>query len=445
MNARLRFLLFNMINSFWFLPAILVAGVVASAVGTVALDRLVGRQWASRAPWLFQISADSARDILSTIAGSMIAATSLVFSMTLVALTLASSQLGPRLLAMFRADRLTQVMLGVFIATLVYAQILLRLTTSSAEGYDAFVPLISVSVVQLLTVVSICTLVYFIHHLANLVQTDTMVSHVGARLDDTIRQMFPDEPVDAGRNGEPALPPSFDKFAVPLPAVEAGYVQTMDRDRLVRAATDADVVIDVLVHPGHFVLGGADMARIWPQDRCTDAVKAQVAGCIVLGRKRTQAEDLDFSIKALVEVALRALSPGVSDPFTALACIDRIAASLSLAMGRGEPPACGRDEAGDLRVVWPEMGFVALLNAGFDEIRRAAKTNLTVAERIVAMLARLAVGAADPRYRTAIRRQGDLTIAQARETFPLAQDREGFERTADQLAGALRRWGDADD
>lgn len=440
MTAHLKYLRYAVLDSFWFLPALLLATSVGLALLSVAVDRSLQEYWQSRLSWIFWIGPSGAREILAVIAGSMITATSLVFSMTLVALTLASSQLGPRLLAIFRADRTTQLALGVFVATLAYALLMLRLVGAETEAGDALVPIASVTVAQLLTIVSLALLIYFIHHLAQILEADTVVSHVGKELDANVRDLFPEASrCDRVSGAEAAETGTSERFWVRIESAATGYVQTMAERQLIALAEAADGRIDLLARPGDFLLAGQPLARFWPLDRITSSLKQEICGCVAIGSKRTQAEDLEYAANALVEIALRALSPSLNDPFTAIACINQLGAALAIAAGREDPPLRRHGSDGSLRLLLPQRGFVELLEGSFNDVRRAGAEHPAVLAAILRILCSLAAIAADPGRRVAIERQGEA-IRRIIERLEEPLDRQRVEVGLEELQDQLRRW-----
>jgi uncharacterized membrane protein len=176
-------------SSLWFLPAAMACLAVALAVSAVELDKAVADDWLQRLSWIYSGGAEGASLLLGTVAGSMIAIAGTVFSMTLVALSLASSQLGPRLLRNFMRDRSNQVVLGTFVATFVYCLLVLRTIRRADEV--AFVPHLAVSIGVLLAIASVGVLIYFIHHISVSIQADQVVARVGRVLEDGIDRLFP--------------------------------------------------------------------------------------------------------------------------------------------------------------------------------------------------------------------------------------------------------------
>jgi uncharacterized membrane protein len=297
-------------------PALMSASAAVLAIVTLALDHAYRFQWLGQFDSAFAVGPEGARLVLSSIAGSMITVASLVFSMTLVTLTLASSQLGPRLITRFMRDRINQVVLGTFIATFLYALFVLQ-TVTEGEA-EPFVPHISVTTALVLTLVSLGWLVYFIHHVADSIQADTVIAEVYAELIHALDHLYPKL---AGQ--EPAIaatkPVPVDLLAqapAAIPAPKGGYIQAIGTHALLRLAREHDLVIEIHRRPGHFVVVGRPLMCAWPGARVSDHVAEAAADEVVLGPKRTPTQDVEFSIDALVEIAVRALSPGINDPRT---------------------------------------------------------------------------------------------------------------------------------
>lgn len=411
--------------SFWFLPALMAAGAIALALTTVALEKQTQRLsgWA----WAYSGGAEGASTLLGAIAGSMITIAGVVFSMTLVALSLASSQLGPRLLRNFMRDTTNQVVLGTFIATFLYCLLILR--TIRHEQADIFVPHLSVTVGVLLALVSVGVLIYFIHHVSVSIQADQVVGRVGDELVAAIHELFPEQ-LDAAARPEPADPDpvdGFDQDAHPVVAVEDGYLQVIDGDALLAVASEHDLVLRVGRRAGHYIVAGSALVLAWPRARVNDEIAAQIASAFALGRQRTEAQDLEFTVTQLVEIAVRALSPGVNDPFTAIACVDRLSSALSHLVRRVIPSSNLRDGAGRLRVIVPPIMVPAVMDASFHMIRQSARSSAAVTIRLLDAIAVIARFVRRPDDRNALLRHAVLIARGAREALPEENDRRTVE------------------
>ena len=327
-------------SGFWFIPAVMAGMALALAFVSVTVDKPVTEWLALKLGWTFTGGAEGASAVLGIVAGSMITIAGVVFSMTLVALSLASSQLGPRLLRSFMRDSTTQVVLGTFIATFLYCLIVLRTIRRADEV--TFVPHLSVTLGVLLAVASVGVLIYFIHHVSVSIQANEIAARVGKELIERIDHLFPEQ-IGRGAPRIPTEPPdagffeAFDQEARPVGADGDGYLQFIDADALLALATEEDLIVRLERRPGNYVVASRPLALIWPGSRVTDRLTDQVHSLFVLGHQRTSGQDIEFGVNQLVEIAVRALSPGLNDPFTAITCVDHLGSALCRLASRDMP------------------------------------------------------------------------------------------------------------
>lgn len=438
LKARVAYLWHRLNSSLWAVPGSMVAVAIALAVVTLTLDRTVSIPWSGGVAGVFAIGPEGTRLVLSTIAGSMITVASLVFSMTLVTLTLASSQLGPRLIARFMQDRVNQIVLGMFIATFIYALLILQTVTERAA--DPFVPHISVTVALIMTITSVGWLVYFVHHVARSIQADTVIARVCADLSRALDGMYPqprmDQPAPWGTGPIPA-----DLLAEEPASVRAradGYVQAIDAQVVLALAHEHDLVIEVDRRPGQFVIAETPVMRAWPRARITDQIDVAISRAVVIGPKRTSTQDIEFAIGALVDIALRALSPGINDPRTAMTCIDQLSAALAALIRIGEMPPQLHDRDGTLRLITNPTTFDGAIDAALDPIRQAAGGNTGVLIRLIQALEALTRVVSSEPQRRALARHGAM-IARACATIAEENDRAAADRYLRALDAALSR------
>jgi uncharacterized membrane protein len=414
-------------SSYWFLPSLMTALAAALALGIVRVDERIQEQRLELDSF-YTGSAEGARQLLATVAGSMITVTGVVFSVTVVALSLASSQFGPRLLRNFMRDRGNQLVLGTFIATFVYCLLVLR-TVRGQDGAE-FVPHIAVSGAVILALASVGVLIYFIHHTAASVQAPVIIANVSCELQASIDDLFPEElgealEVDDPWRGEAQFPVDFDAAAHPVAATRDGYIQLINSERLMEVAVDNDLVLRVEHRPGHFVVRGETLAAVWPA-AANDVGKA-IRECFVIGPQQTQLQDVEFAVNQLVEVAVRALSPGVNDPFTAVNCVDFLAAALCRLSGRRIPSPHRADAGGRLRIIAYPMTFVAVANTAFRQIRQHGRSSVSVTTRMLDAIATVLKHARRSEDRAALVRHAHL-VRQNADDWPQQADREDAER-----------------
>lgn len=427
-------------SSLWFLPSLMAATAVALAFGSVALDESVADQWLKNQAWAYTGGAEGASAVLGTVAGSMITIAGVVFSLTLVALSLASSQFGPRLLRNFMRDTANQVVLGTFVGTFLYCLLVLRTIRRGDEV--AFVPHLSVTFGVVFAIASLGVLIYFIHHVSVSIQADEIVARVGTELVHGIDRLCPEPDQDGhGAPREPSdadLPRAFDREADPVGASADGYVQLIDLEALVALGADTDALIRVERRPGQYAVRGSPLAMVWPRDRITERLVARLNDAFVLGTQRTPAQDIEFSVDQLVEIAARALSPGVNDPFTAMSCVDRLGSALCRLAQQELPSPYYRDGEGRLRLVTHPITFPGMVDAAFNQIRQYARSNTAVTLRLLEMLAVIAGATRRPEQQAALQRHAEMIVRGAREGLLEAQDRQEVDTRFETTCRMLR-------
>ena len=412
-------------SSFWFVPASMACLAAVLALGAVELDESATDDWLVSLGWTYSGGAEGASLLLSTVAGSMIAIAGTVFSMTLVVLSLASSQLGPRLLRNFMRDTINQVVLGTFVATFVYCLLVLRTIRRADES--AFVPHLSVGIGVLLAIVSLGVLIYFIHHVSVSIHADEVVARVGKELEEGIEQLFPEHLGQAASEASTgarmeSLPEAFAREARPVKAASDGYLQLINADALMELACQEDLQLQLACRPGHYLVRGRTMVMVWPADRVSDDLTEKVNAAFVLGNQRTAAQDVEFCFLQLVEIAVRALSPGINDPFTAIACVDRLGSALCRVAQRDMPSPCRYDAEGRLRLVAPGPTFDGIVDAAFHQIRQNARSNPAVAIRMLEAIVQVAGHVRTAPNMACLQRHADMIARGAREDVPEPND-----------------------
>ena len=409
MKAKLSALWESVSVSFWFIPGMLFLASIGLAQLMVYIDSAVPKLEPGLGPWFYEGSIDGARQFLSSLASAVITVAGVVFSITMVALTITSSQFGPRLLRNFMKDRTNQVILGAYIATYVYC--LLVSNTLHTTGTSNETPRLAVSFGILLTIIDLGLLVYFLHHMAASIQATAIVENAYRDLLGSIDRMLPRKNrgmmLQEGRNPDDlqreALPPDAPR----VPAHIDGYLKAINEEGLMKLAIRHDLVIQAFYRPGHFVFSRTDLAGYWPKRPFDFDLDKAVRDCFVVGVQRTPLQDVEFSVTQLVEVALRALSPGINDSFTAMNCLDRLAEAVSVVQARPFPSAGRYDPDGRLRLVMDVTGFDGIMDAAFLQIRQNAGTKVDVSIRLLEVLRRLAETAVTDEQRTAVRRHAE--------------------------------------
>lgn len=437
MQARLEDIYFKISSSFWFIPLVLSIAALIGSWLTLQLDfsysayRLT--DWLPGPP----VTQEGARLVVSAVAGSMVTAASLVFSMTLVALSFVSQQLGPRIVMGFMEDRPTQIVLGVFVATFVYSLIVLGVI---GTRFDAnFIPVLSVYVSGFLALLSLALMIHFIHHIATNIQADAVVAALGRQLLSAIEAReqrhaqnskfiplsdFESECDDIRERGKAIFTP------------RSGYIQSIDESGVLSLAEQRGVQVSFIARPGHFVIEGTPIAFVTGLDKeSSDQFIADLQGQVVLGERRTRQQHIEFEINALVEVALRALSPSMNDPLTAVACANRIFVGLTKLTGHSGEARVLQSANGSGMVLPLPQDFGHYLDIAIDPLRRSGKNDFILSINLVGLLKDLAIVVDEAADREAIACHIRALQADCEQLFSAKSDKAKLEKaTSEALA-----------
>jgi len=373
-------------TNLWLVPAVEVVGAAILFVVTYALDRAAYDGVFKVPGWAISGSPDVARTVLTAIAAAVITVIGVVFSIVIVALTLTSTQFGPRMLRNFIRDRGTQLTLGTYVATFVYA--VLTLGSVGQGNHGSFVPHISVTMTLLLMLADLAVLIYFLHHIAVQIQLPQVIAGIAGDLQNAIEMQAGDPSVGADAELAALLIAGMDGAGGVVEAPRSGYLQFIQHETLVTIATEVDAVIYVRYRPGHFIVQGTEYATVWPAGAASQ-VRRELSRAHVTGPYRTLAQDVSFGIDQLVEICIRALSAAVNDTFTALTCIDWIGDSLCKVTGRWQPTRVYRDAGGAVRVIATEVTWERLVQRSFEKVRQAGRAMPAVMIRQLDALARI--------------------------------------------------------
>jgi uncharacterized membrane protein len=366
-------------TNLWLIPAIESVAAVALFAVTLSVDEAAFHGELRLPSWVISGSPDAAREILSSLAGALITVVGVVFSVMIVALTLASQQFGPRMLRTFIRDRGSQLTLGTFVATFFYAMLTLISIGST------FVPHLSVTVALALTAIDLGVLIYFIHHIATAIQLPAVIASIAHELGRAIDAEAAPAPAGASPPASPSLNgtapvngPSaevllarLDRHGSVITAPSSGYLRFVRHATLIRIAAEYDAVIRLHYRPGHFLTKGHPVATVWPPESSV-AIGRRLETVHITGPLRTLSQDIAFGIDQLVEIAIRALSPAVNDTFTAMTCIDWLGDSLCKIAVDWHPQSCHRDRLGTIRLITVPVSYERLVQRSFEKIRQAA-------------------------------------------------------------------------
>lgn len=416
MIARLRSIWLSVNASYWFFPALFSIIAFVLSFITVYLDRNGAAEWLSTLAWLEPARPEGARTVLTVIAGSMIGTAATVFSITIAAVAYASGNYGPRLLTNFMEDRGNQLSLGVFIATFVYALMVLRVVRGADESpvgtadsattaLPGFTPQLSLLVATAMAIWAVGVLVYFLHHIPAGIRINTVLQGIGERLVRDIKKRFPDE---EGKR-EPRKPAD----GVPVVAENNGYLEIIDFERLDEIAEQADGRIALRRRTGDFVHRGVPLVEVDGAD-VDDELADCIRDCFVTGGMRTATQDLEHLIDELVEIALRALSPGINDPFTAVTALHWLSAGVAELARRNLDRGPEQDAYDRNRVRPLDDDFEHFLNRSFSALRPSVAGSPMTSLKFLDALASIAPVTRSQHRREMLLGEGLLLVEQAK-------------------------------
>lgn len=384
-------------------PGLITLTLMATAVVLVEVDQ----RWAGiRLLGMMVGEPGSAQALLGAIGGSVIGVVSIVYSVLVMSLTLASMQFSPRILATFLRDPISQNVLGIFTGTFLYCLAALR----GVRSDPPFVPSLTIAGAVVLALVAIAALIYFINHIAREIQINYIVARISRITGAILEQELPETPaVDA------PLPDRLPGPSGDVVSNASGYLQLVDLEGLAAIAARIGGRIDILVIPGDFVPVFGALARITPP--ADEETAVHVRRAFDLGAVRTLQQDVAFGLRQLVDIGLKAISPAVNDPSTCSTCIDHLGALLRQIARRGAGARVIRDDV-HVRVVLPSPAFKDYLDLGFNQLRQYGRGDLAVANRLMHSLEGIAALTSDASRLAAVRQQGRLLMEGLDPRFP---------------------------
>ena len=423
-------------SSYWSLPAVIITGSVVFSVALTLLDRWIGQEGGPELPFVIgPTTAEGAKGILETIGGSMLAVAGVVFSITLATIVFASGQYGPHVIPQYQRDRRAQATLGAMLGAFAYCMMALYVTQA---GEEAFIPTLTVLGALVSGAVGLMLLVTFINHMLTMLHVSNVVARIGDKARRLLRDDMPTR--DGGEETEAdALRPRAAGHDVPylteegdplLRAGGSGYVLTIGSKPLMQLATEHDLAFDLLVRPGDFVTPLTPVLR--SRTALTQEQREHACAAFAFGPRRTPDEDTAFLLDELCAIGLRALSPGINDPFTATDVIYQLSSLVErAACGRTRDPV-HRDEDGTPRLRRSVLTFGDVLRLSLDRLGESASTNATVApvmlEAYDRLLCTLAPGPGM-----------DVLRASAKRFASLCAENQPSEDAKENVAAAARR------
>ena len=432
MRARVRNRWGKIQTSFWFIPGLMSGGSLALAAFLLRIDAHVVPRSTLLTSLSYRGSAEGAVGLLSLIASSMMGIAGVTFSVTIVALTVASGQFSSRLLRNFMRDLGNQLVLGTYTATFVYCLWVVNAIHSRTE--TDVIPRLSVSAATVLALLGLGVLIFFFHHVSTSIQAGQVIVDAFADLIGSIERLLldPEAATDSGSEEEDqrrVFVEELDKClskskATPVASQKTGYIQAIDHSYLLSITKRHDIAVQIQARSGDFIIADSEIVTILSKEPLEEDLTREINSAFFVGRNKTAEQDIEFSLDQLVDVAVRALSPRVNDPGTAIVCLDYLAAAIGRAASKQFPSGLYRDDEGSARVFACSFSFRGLCDAAFLQIRQNSRSSVSVHLRMLEVLDRLAPLVSRSERIESLRHHADLVYKSCRVNFTDQSDIE---------------------
>jgi uncharacterized membrane protein len=434
--------------NFWFAPVILALAAVLLAWAMYWLDTQIPNELLQGSHFVLAGTTGELRGNLLNIAGTVLATAGIVFTLLTLPLSTVVAQYGSRLLRLFLADRTTQFVLGMFVGTFVYC-IAAALSIPPADvGLEA--PQLTATLGLYLMLAAFATLILLVQHISTMLEAPNIAAAAGAELQEVVRAQIQDEATSGadGKGGSETHPDPVpnaqgdpdagaETESYPIRVKSTGYIQFFDPDIMLTLASEKNLVIRLLRKPGQYVQSGAAVALVWPADRVDERLDKQIRRAFRIGNGRTPTQDLEYAVNQLTEMALRAMSPAINDPFTAMTCLDHIGDGLALFIRQGEKSSSYTGRGDRLRLVPEPVTFAELLSAAFDMLRHASCDNASVLLHMLAVIDVIGQEAKEPAARQSLLRHVGLIEVESQAGELIEQDRQAIHLSSQALRTKL--------
>jgi uncharacterized membrane protein len=405
MLSRIAVLQEKLRTGLWPIPLAMLVLALLLFWATTTLDASPAKNRLAGYWWLQSGTGDDARNLLSTLVTAIITMASVVFSMTLVTMSLAANQFGSRLVRAYMTDIRTKLTLGLFTMTVVYC--LLALRSVEKDMPSQAVPHATVTIGLVLGLVCVLVLLFFLHLASRSIVADEVIQRVSEELEMNLAGLPDASPEECketwgDRDTDRQLPEDFERRSKSLLSSMEGYLQAIEYKRLVEIAAQHELVLRLDYRAGGFVCKGARLGAIYPADEVDPSALVAVEAAILIGRNRTPTQDVEFSVRHLVDIALRALSPGINDANTALVVIDHLGGALARLAGKALSPGVYYDKDGVVRVVGERDSYASVLEVAFRPIRQAAGPHTSVILRLLDAIGGILEHVSQPGQREAL-------------------------------------------
>jgi uncharacterized membrane protein len=427
--------------SFWFAPAVMSLGAILLAWAMYWVDGLIPNEALQNSRLVLAGTPGEIRSMLVGMAGTILATAGVVFTLLTLPLSTVAAQYGSRLLRVFLGDRTTQLVLGMFVATFVYC-LAAALSIPPAE-VEPDGPQLTATIGLLLMLATFSSLILLVQHVSTMLQAPNIAAAAGAELLDVVRAEIPEEIRRSGQSIPQAVEalPESDGYAIRVR--RTGYIQYVDPETMFHLAREKKLIIRLLHRPGHFVWRDGVVALVWPAASVDEVLDQDIRQAFRLGNSRTPTQDVAYAVNQLVEMAVRAMSPAINDPFTAITCLDHIGEGLALFIRQGEKDPHFYDQDGRLCLIFEPVTFKELLTSAFAMLRHCSSDNASVLLHMLEVIDDLSEQAGAPEARQDLLCQVNLIQAESRAGELIEQDRQLIQRAGEalqmKLSGASER------
>jgi uncharacterized membrane protein len=365
--------------SFWFAPFVMSLTAILLAWMMYILDSLIPSEILQNSRFILSGTPDEFRTMLISMAGTILATAGVVFTLLTLPLSTVAAQYGSRLLRVFLSDRTTQIVLGTFVGTFVYC--LAAAVSIPSSQVEPTGRQITATFGLYLVLASFASLILLIQHISTMLQAPNIAAAAGAELRDVVLSegqglIKTKDGVKYKNKLLPDLIEEQEEFQIRV--TRGGYIQYIDPEYLLALVQENDLVIQILRGPGTIVWRDSLVAKVWPAESITEELERRIRNAFRIGNNRTPTQDVGYGVNQLVEMAVRAMSPAINDPFTAMTCLSYIGEGLALFIKQGEKGSLYYDRDHQLRLILETITFPELIKNAFDMIRHASRDNASV-------------------------------------------------------------------
>jgi uncharacterized membrane protein len=425
--------------TFLFIPGVMALGAVLLAWAMYWVDGQIPNEVLNTSRFIVSGSVSELRGYLFAMATTVLTTAGVVFTLLTLPLSTVAAQYGSRLLRIFLGDRTTQFVLGMFVATFAYC--ITGAMVIFPEELQAEGPQLTTTIGLYFLVAAFASLILLIQHISIMLQAPNIAAAAGVELLEVVRETnLPDAKSDVDQRQTGRSPPNsqIEAKAHPVHASKSGYIQYVDPEYILPLAEKKDIVIHIVPKPGAFVRSGMVISLVWPADRGNKELDDEIRNTFHLGNQRTPTQDVEYAVNQLTEMAVRAMSPAINDPFTAMTCLDYIGDGLTLFVQRGEITPNIYDRLGQLRIVFDPVTFDELLSAAFDMLRHASCDNASVLLHMLKTINVISEGTKSPEARQKLLRHVTLIQVESQVGSLVEEDRQSIQRSSEALQLKLK-------